>query len=143
MCAFVRACVPYACKLSRLVCCARSRKRRKGEGGLRVLDAAYLARARELCDVTGTVLIHDEVQCGCGRTGTFLAAQAAGVTPDVATLAKPLGGGLQRCLRASDSIQPVTSGASSKGPANWKGATAATGCQERNVRAARTDRPNC
>jgi len=66
----------------------------QGEGGLRVLEPAYLARARALCDATGTVLIHDEVQCGCGRTGTFLAAQAAGVTPDVATLAKPLGGGL-------------------------------------------------
>ena len=39
-------------------------------------------------------MIHDEVQSGCGRTGTFLAAQASGVTPDVVTLAKPLAAGL-------------------------------------------------
>lgn len=66
----------------------------QGEGGLRTLEPDYLVLARTLCDETGTVLITDEVQCGCGRTGTFLASQAAGVTPDVATLAKPLAAGL-------------------------------------------------
>ncbi|MEE8468981.1 MAG: acetylornithine transaminase [Planctomycetota bacterium] len=66
----------------------------QGEGGLNVLSAHYLQIARKLCDESGTLLICDEVQCGAGRTGTFLAASRAGVTPDLATLAKPLGGGL-------------------------------------------------
>ncbi|QDU69050.1 aspartate aminotransferase family protein [Engelhardtia mirabilis] len=66
----------------------------QGESGLRPLPDAYLRRARELCTATGTILIHDEVQSGCGRTGSFLAAQSAGVTPDIVTLAKPLGAGL-------------------------------------------------
>jgi len=66
----------------------------QGEGGLNVLSAHYLQIARRLCDESGTLLICDEVQCGAGRTGTFLAASRAGVTPDLATLAKPLGGGL-------------------------------------------------
>jgi acetylornithine/succinyldiaminopimelate/putrescine aminotransferase len=66
----------------------------QGEGGLNLLDADYLRAARALCDATGTLLVHDEIQCGCGRTGTFLCGQQAGVTPDVVTLAKPLGAGL-------------------------------------------------
>lgn len=66
----------------------------QGEGGLNVLSAHYLQIARKLCDESGTLLICDEVQCGAGRTGVFLAASRAGVTPDLATLAKPLGGGL-------------------------------------------------
>jgi len=66
----------------------------QGESGLRVLGRDYLRGARDLCTRTGTLLIHDEVQCGAGRTGTFLAADAAGVRPDVVTLAKPLGAGL-------------------------------------------------
>lgn len=66
----------------------------QGEGGVVELSARYLREVRHLCDVTETVLIHDEIQSGCGRTGTFLAAQAAGVTPDIVTLAKPLAAGL-------------------------------------------------
>ena len=66
----------------------------QGEGGVHVLSADFLRAAREQCDATGTVLIHDEVQCGVGRTGTFLAADAAGVSPDVVTLAKPIAAGL-------------------------------------------------
>ena len=66
----------------------------QGEGGIVPLDIDYLRAARELCTRTETVLIHDEVQCGSGRTGKFLCAQHAGVTPDVATLAKPIAAGL-------------------------------------------------
>jgi acetylornithine/N-succinyldiaminopimelate aminotransferase len=66
----------------------------QGEGGIRPLPLDYLRAARELCDRTGTVLIHDEIQGGCGRSGPFLAADAAGIKPDVATLAKPLGAGV-------------------------------------------------
>jgi acetylornithine/succinyldiaminopimelate/putrescine aminotransferase len=66
----------------------------QGEGGIRVLSAPFLRAARELCTETGTLLVHDEIQSGCGRTGRFLAAQEAGVTPDVVTLAKPIAAGL-------------------------------------------------
>ena len=66
----------------------------QGEGGIRELSASYLQKARELCTATGTVLVHDEIQSGCGRTGRFLAAQHAGVVPDVVTLAKPIAAGL-------------------------------------------------
>jgi acetylglutamate kinase len=66
----------------------------QGEGGIVELEVGYLRGVRDLCTRTGTILIHDEIQSGCGRTGTFLAAQAAGVRPDVVTLAKPLAAGL-------------------------------------------------
>jgi predicted acetylornithine/succinylornithine family transaminase len=66
----------------------------QGEGGIRALTADYLRAARELCTETGTLLVHDEIQSGCGRTGSFLAAQHAGVVPDVVTLAKPIAAGL-------------------------------------------------
>lgn len=66
----------------------------QGEGGIRPLSLEFMQAARALCDRTETVLIHDEVQSGCGRTGSFLAGDRAGVKPDLATLAKPLGAGL-------------------------------------------------
>jgi acetylornithine/succinyldiaminopimelate/putrescine aminotransferase len=76
----------------------------QGEGGIRALSHDFLRAAREICTRTGTVLIHDEVQCGCGRTGTFLAGQHAGVTPDVAVLAKPIAAGLPMgaCLASAE-----------------------------------------
>ena len=66
----------------------------QGEGGIGELSREFLQAARELCTETDTVLVHDEIQSGCGRTGTFLAAQHHDVTPDVVTLAKPIGAGL-------------------------------------------------
>jgi predicted acetylornithine/succinylornithine family transaminase len=66
----------------------------QGEGGIRELSQTFLRAARELCTKTGTLLVHDEVQSGCGRTGRFLAAQHAGVVPDVVALAKPIAAGL-------------------------------------------------
>src|SRR5690606_5017040 len=69
----------------------------QGEAGVRVLPPGYLARARELTARHGALLVVDEVQSGMGRTGRWLAIQhehiGAGVTPDVVTLAKGLGGG--------------------------------------------------
>lgn len=62
----------------------------QGEGGIRVAPAEYLAEVRRLCDDAGCLLIADEIQCGVGRTGSFLAFPEA----DVVTLAKGLGGGL-------------------------------------------------
>lgn len=66
----------------------------QGEGGVRVLDPAFLRDVRALTRERQVALILDEVQCGLGRTGWFFAYERAGITPDLVTLAKPLAGGL-------------------------------------------------
>ena len=66
----------------------------QGEGGVRPASPGYLAAAAELCRSRGALLIVDEVQTGFGRTGAFFACQHDGVTPDMLTMAKALGGGL-------------------------------------------------
>jgi predicted acetylornithine/succinylornithine family transaminase len=66
----------------------------QAEGGIVVAPPGYLARLRELCDQTGTLLIFDEVQTGIGRTGAWFGHQHDGVVPDVMTLAKGLAGGI-------------------------------------------------
>ncbi|WP_327140778.1 acetylornithine transaminase [Nocardia sp. NBC_01327] len=65
-----------------------------GESGVVIPPADYLAKARAITKQQGALLILDEVQTGIGRTGAFYAHQAAGIVPDVITLAKGLGGGL-------------------------------------------------
>ncbi len=65
----------------------------QGEGGVLPATQAYLQAARELADQVGALLIFDEVQTGMGRTGDLFAYQAYGVTPDILTSAKSLGGG--------------------------------------------------
>ncbi len=65
-----------------------------GEGGVVVPPAGYLVAAREITARHGALLVLDEVQTGVGRTGAFFAHQHDGVTPDIVTLAKGLGGGL-------------------------------------------------
>ncbi|CRZ13985.1 acetylornithine transaminase [Mycolicibacterium neworleansense] len=65
-----------------------------GEGGVVVPPAGYLAAARDITTKNGALLVLDEVQTGVGRTGAFYAHQHDGITPDVVTLAKGLGGGL-------------------------------------------------
>ncbi len=57
--------------------------------------AGYFRRVRELCDRHGILLIADEVMCGMGRTGTLHAVEQEGITPDLMTIAKGLGGGYQ------------------------------------------------
>lgn len=66
----------------------------QGERGVIALSHEYLRAARELCTNHGALLVLDEVQTGSYRTGDFLAHQAAGIVPDVITLAKSLGGGV-------------------------------------------------
>src|SRR6266704_195132 len=65
-----------------------------GEGGVVPAPPGYLQAARAACDAAGALLVLDEIQSGIGRTGAWFACQTAGVTPDVITLAKGLGGGL-------------------------------------------------
>jgi acetylornithine/N-succinyldiaminopimelate aminotransferase len=66
----------------------------QGEGGVRVLDAAFLRELRAVTASRNIALILDEIQCGLGRTGTLFAYERAGIVPDMVTLAKPLAGGL-------------------------------------------------
>lgn len=66
----------------------------QGEGGVRVLDADFLRRLRAMTAEREIALIFDEIQCGLGRTGHFLAYEGIGVVPDMLTLAKPIAGGL-------------------------------------------------
>ncbi|MBB2496502.1 aspartate aminotransferase family protein [Aquipseudomonas ullengensis] len=65
----------------------------QGEGGVLPADLAYLQAARELCDKHNALLIFDEVQTGMGRTGELFAYMHYGVTPDILSSAKSLGGG--------------------------------------------------
>jgi acetylornithine/N-succinyldiaminopimelate aminotransferase len=65
----------------------------QGEGGVVPATKAFLKGLRELCDKTGALLVFDEVQSGAGRTGTLYAYQQMGVTPDILSTAKGLGGG--------------------------------------------------
>jgi acetylornithine/N-succinyldiaminopimelate aminotransferase len=65
----------------------------QGEGGVRSAPPAFIRALRALCDEHGLLLAFDEVQTGMGRTGDLFAYTRTGVTPDVMSLAKALGGG--------------------------------------------------
>jgi acetylornithine/N-succinyldiaminopimelate aminotransferase len=65
----------------------------QGEGGVRSAPHAFYRALRQLCDEKGLLLAFDEVQTGMGRTGDLFAYKRLGVTPDVMSLAKALGGG--------------------------------------------------
>ena len=66
----------------------------QGEGGIHPASAEFLAGLRAACDRYGALLVFDEIQCGMGRTGRLWGYEHSGVTPDMMTLAKALGGGL-------------------------------------------------
>lgn len=66
----------------------------QGEGGVRPVTQEFFAEARALANSTGALLMVDEIQSGMGRTGKWCAYQHYGIQPDVATLAKPLAGGV-------------------------------------------------
>ena len=84
----------------------------QGESGIHPLDPEVLHAAREACDEHGVLLILDEIQCGMGRTGTLWAHQQLGVTPDVMTVAKGLGGGLPvgACVTNADTADVLGPG---------------------------------
>jgi acetylornithine/N-succinyldiaminopimelate aminotransferase len=83
-----------------------------GEGGVRVVPSQFLKALRALCDQRGMLLIFDEVQTGIGRTGELFAYQRSGVTPDIMSLAKALGGGFPvgACLATADAAKGMTAG---------------------------------
>ncbi|MBE5747421.1 MAG: acetylornithine/succinylornithine family transaminase [Clostridiales bacterium] len=75
-------------------CCGIMIELVQGEGGVTALDTAYVKQVESLAKENDLLLIVDEVQTGNGRTGSLYAFQDYGITPDVVTTAKGLGGGL-------------------------------------------------
>ena len=65
----------------------------QGEGGIRAVPPEELRYLRALCDKHDLLLMMDEIQCGIGRTGRLFAHEWAGITPDIMTVAKGIGGG--------------------------------------------------
>src|ERR1700757_2617277 len=84
----------------------------QGEGGVRTAPVSFFKALRELCDEHGLLLAFDEVQTGMGRTGDLFAYKRIGVTPDVMSLAKALGGGfpIGACLATADAAAGMTPG---------------------------------
>src|SRR5690242_1837106 len=84
----------------------------QGEGGVRVPPPNFLRALRTLCDQHGLLLIFDEVQTGFARTGDLFVYQRAGVTPDIMTIAKALGGGFPvgACLATAEASKGMTAG---------------------------------
>ena len=87
----------------------------QGESGVRIPDTDYFKQVRKLCDDNNVLLILDEVQTGMGRTGRLFAHENFGITPDIMTLAKGLGGGVPiGAMLATDKVaaafQPGTHG---------------------------------
>jgi len=64
----------------------------QAEGGIIPVDVEWLRRLRALCDRHGILLIVDDIQIGCGRTGEFFSFEKAGIVPDMVTLSKSIGG---------------------------------------------------
>jgi acetylornithine/N-succinyldiaminopimelate aminotransferase len=84
----------------------------QGEGGVRSASPAFIKALRALCDERGLLLAFDEVQTGMGRTGELFAYKRAGVTPDVMSLAKALGGGfpIGAVLASAEAASGMTPG---------------------------------
>lgn len=74
--------------------CAVMMEPLQGEGGIVSSSKEFAQTVRELCDKHNALLIFDEVQTGNGRTGTFYAYEGLGITPDILSTAKSLGGGI-------------------------------------------------
>ncbi|MBV9429071.1 MAG: aspartate aminotransferase family protein, partial [Bradyrhizobiaceae bacterium] len=84
----------------------------QAEGGIRNVAPQFLKTLRQLCDQHGLLLICDEVQTGIGRSGEIFAYQRAGITPDIMTLAKGIGGGFPfgACLATTEAAKGMTPG---------------------------------
>jgi len=84
----------------------------QGEGGVRAPAHAFFRSLRELCDANDLLLVFDEVQTGMGRTGELFAYKRLGVTPDVMSLAKALGGGfpIGACLATAEAAAGMAPG---------------------------------
>ena len=86
-----------------------------GEGGIKVIPSECLIGLRKICDEKNLLLILDEVQCGIGRTGKFLAFEWSGIEPDIVPIAKAIGGGfpIGACLvnkKAGSGMKPGSHG---------------------------------
>ncbi len=84
----------------------------QGEGGVHAVAPDFLRHLRKLCDEKGLLLILDEVQTGIGRTGKLFAHEWAGITPDIMTVAKGIGGGfpLGAVLATREAAKGMTAG---------------------------------
>jgi acetylornithine/N-succinyldiaminopimelate aminotransferase len=84
----------------------------QGEGGIRPVPNAFMRELRDLCDSHGLLLIFDEIQTGVGRTGKLFAYEWMGVTPDIMTVAKGIGGGfpMGACLATAEAASGMTVG---------------------------------
>jgi len=84
----------------------------QGEGGMTAGTPAFIQGLRKACDEHGLLLILDEIQCGYGRTGKFFAHEHYGITPDILTAAKGIGGGfpLGACLATEEAAKGMVFG---------------------------------
>lgn len=84
----------------------------QGDGGIRPAPKGFLSALRELCNEHGLLLCFDEIQCGMGRSGKLFAHEHDGVTPDIMSVAKGIGGGfpLGACLATENAARGMTTG---------------------------------
>jgi acetylornithine/N-succinyldiaminopimelate aminotransferase len=84
----------------------------QGEGGIMPSTREFLTGLRALADKHGMLLVLDEIQCGYSRTGTFFAYEQYGITPDIMTVAKGIGGGfpLGACLATEEAASGMVIG---------------------------------
>ncbi len=80
----------------------------QGVGGIRETNKNFMQELRRLCTEHGVILILDEIQSGCGRTGTYFAYQSSGIHPDIITTAKGIGNGFpMAAVLIDEKIKPV------------------------------------
>ena len=80
----------------------------QGVGGIRIPSSDFLKQLKEACEEYSAVLVLDEIQSGCGRSGKFFAHQWAGIRPDIITVAKGIGNGFPvACVLISPKFKPV------------------------------------
>jgi acetylornithine/N-succinyldiaminopimelate aminotransferase len=84
----------------------------QGEGGISVATPEFITGLRKACDEKGLLLVLDEVQCGYGRTGKMWAYEHYGITPDIMSVAKGIGGGfpLGACLATEEAAKGMVIG---------------------------------